>query len=530
MKKTLFFLLFLSHLGAQTSFEPFQVIIEEMEIPHAPALQSYAWGAEGQNYLLIGGLTTGLHDHRPPFSFPANGRNTQLFVMNVEAGTVSAAPVNTLPPAMAEQLSSSNMEFIQIGEWLYLFGGYGYDSILDDWVTHPKMTLINVPGAIEAIGNGGELSPHFRQIELEAFAVTGGQVGWIEEEFFLIGGQRFDGRYNPMNGPSYVQEYTDAIRRFRIVDANGQLSVEDYFETVDAQQLHRRDYNLAPQIFPNGTFGYTVFSGVFRPEIDLPWVHSVDVNPDGYAVIPDFQQLFNQYHTANLAVYDQANNAMHSLFFGGIALYFIDEGGEVLLDSLVPFVKHVSRVTRTSDGNLMESILELEMPGFLGASAEFLPLDGIAEAAPGIIDLNVLPETPVLVGYIFGGIDSSQPNIFRQATGSSDATNRVFRVLLHRGATGGSYEVALPSAGLIRRAYPNPGKEILMVEGAAEPNQILEIRLIDRQGQPIVKMDIRTGPDGNFETRLSLKALPAGLYFLSVQAGETVEFKRIVVE
>ncbi len=446
MKKALYLLLFfsLAKLEAQTRFEPFQVILEEVAIPEAPALQSYAWAVEGQNYLLIGGLTTGLHDHRPPFSFPIDGRNTQLFVLNIEEGTTASAPLNTLPPAIAEQLSSSNMEFIQIGEWLYLFGGYGYDSTRDDWVTHPHMTLVHVPGAIEAIRNGGDLSPHFRQMEEEAFAVTGGQLGWMEEEFFLIGGQRFDGRYNPMNGPSYVQKYTDAIRRFRIVEAEGKLAVADYVETVDSLQLHRRDYNLIPQVFPDGAFGYTAFAGVFRPETDLPWLHSVDVSPEGYVANPRFQQLFNQYHTANLAVYDRANRTMHSLFFGGIGLYFIGEEGDVLIDSLVPFVKHISRVTRTADGKLMESILELEMPGFLGASAEFLSLDGLAEAGPGIIDLNALPETPALVGYIFGGIDSSQPNIFRQPTGSSDATNRVFRVLLHRGAAGGYFEVVAP--------------------------------------------------------------------------------------
>lgn len=431
---------------------------------------------------------------------------------------------------MAEQLSSSNMEFIQIGEWLYLFGGYGYDAVSDGWITHPKLTVVNVPGAIAAIQNGTDLAPHFRQIEEEAFAVTGGQAGYIDGEFFLVGGQRFDGRYNPMNGPSFVQEYTDAIRRFKIADTAGQLSVEDFVETTDAQYLHKRDFNMLPQVFPDGSFGYTAFSGVFRPDIDLPWLQSVNVDPDGYAVIPDFGQLFNQYHTAHLAVYDQAYNVMHSLFFGGIGLYFIGEGGEVMLDSLVPFVKHVSRVTRTSDGLLSESILGLEMPGLLGASAEFIPVEGIPEAGLGIVDLGALPGEPVLVGHIFGGIESTQPNIFMQPTGSSDACNRVFRVLLHRGVSGESYSVTTPPPGLIHRAYPNPGREILIVEGKALAGQPLEVRLIDQRGGFVAEFGGQVGPDGKFETRVGLKALSPGLYFLSVQAGEVVEFKRIFID
>ena len=530
MKKSLFFLLLLAQLHAQTSYGPFQVALEEIVIDGAPALQSFAWGTEGADWLLAGGVTNGVHDQRPPFSFKADDRNTFLYVMNCEEKTVFSAPLNTLPPAIAEQLSSSNMEFIQSGEWLYLFGGYGYDSLAGDWITHPKLTVVHVPGAIAAIRNGTDLSPHFRQIENEAFAVTGGQVGLIAGEFFLVGGQRFDGRYNPRNMPSFVQKYSDAIRRFRISDTEGQLTVEGYSETVNAQQLHRRDYNMLPQVFPDGAFGFTVFSGVFRPEVDLPWLHSVDVGKGGYAVITDFQQLFNQYHTAHLPVYDRVHNAMHSLFFGGIGLYFVSAEGEVLLDSLVPFVKHVSMVTRTADGALSESILELGMPGFLGASAEFIPVEGIPEAGAGVVDLNALPEQPTLVGHIFGGIEATQPNVFMQPTGSSDATNRIFRVLLQKDVAGGSFAVALPSSGLLRQVYTNPEKDTLLVEGAAVPGQALEIELTDGIGSVVNRIEIPAGPDGKFDARLGLKTLSKGIYFLSARAGELLEIKRIVVD
>ena len=526
----LFLLIVFSGLYSQPNFEPFELILEEVSIDDAPGLQSYSWAVDGANWLLLGGLTNGLHDHRPPFSFLPPDRNTQVYVVNYEDEGVWSAPLSGLPASIAEQLSSTNMEFIQLGDWLYLVGGYGYDALAGDWITHPKLTVVHVPGAIAAIQAGEALSPHFRQLEDEVFAVTGGQLGWIDGEFYLVGGQWFDGRYNPHNGPSFVQEYTNAIRRFKVQDIDGTLSVTDVEEAYDAQNLHRRDYNMLPQVFPDGSFGYTVFSGVFRPDIDLPWLNTVDVNPEGYSVIADFEQLFNQYHGAHLPVYDQAYNAMHNLFFGGIALYYLDEEGAVMLDSLVPFVKHVSRVTRASDGTLTESILDMEMPALLGASAEFIPVEGIPEAGHGVVDLSSLPEEPVLLGHIFGGIESTESNIFMQFSGESQATKRLFRVWIHRGVSGEAFTVERPSPRLIDRCFPNPASDSLVLEGTTEPDQILQVHLIDQKGQIAREQEVKTSPNGQYETRFRLKTIPSGLYFLSVRQGDQVEIKRVVVE
>ena len=37
-------------------------------------------------------------------------------------------------------------------------------------------------------------------------------------------------------------------------------------------------------------------------------------------------QLLNQYHTASLPVYAEDPYAMHTLFFGGIGLYYYEGG------------------------------------------------------------------------------------------------------------------------------------------------------------------------------------------------------------
>ncbi|MBK7342217.1 MAG: hypothetical protein IPJ06_03280 [Saprospiraceae bacterium] len=100
-----------------------------------------------------------------------------------------------------------------------------------------------------------------------------GYLGQIGDEYLLVGGQDFEGRYNPMgpdHGPGFSQEYTNAIQRFTLADDGLNISVSSWQITVDSLELHRRDYNLVPQIYPDGTCGWTAFSGVFRYDEDLP--------------------------------------------------------------------------------------------------------------------------------------------------------------------------------------------------------------------------------------------------------------------
>ncbi|MDA9774517.1 T9SS C-terminal target domain-containing protein, partial [Saprospiraceae bacterium] len=72
----------------------------------------------------------------------------------------------------------------------------------------------------------------------------------IDDIFYLVGGHKFMGRYNPMgpdHGPGFEQEYTNEIRKFSI-DFYGPLSVEIQDVIHDEMNLHRRDYNLVPYL------------------------------------------------------------------------------------------------------------------------------------------------------------------------------------------------------------------------------------------------------------------------------------------
>ena len=217
----------------------------------------------------------------------------------------------------------------------------------------------------------------FRQISNKQLAVTGGQLGLLNDVFYLAGGQFFKGRYNPMgpnHGPGFFQEYTDEIRKFQIKDDGKTLSVAKYSSHKDTKNLHRRDYNMVPQIFPNRKEGFTMFSGVFQHDKDIPWLNTVDVTETGYKVRPNFNQFLSQYHSAKVPLYDKVNNTMHTFFFGGMSQYTIDKNNKLIKDDNVPFVKTISKVSRFANGTMKEKKLEIEMPSFLGSGAEFIPV------------------------------------------------------------------------------------------------------------------------------------------------------------
>ena len=124
---------------------------------------------------------------------------------------------------------------------------------------------------------------------------------------------------------------------------------------------------------------------------------------------------------------------MHTVFFGGIAQYY-DSAGVRIKDDNVPFVKTIARVTRDGDGNMTEHKLPVEMPAFLGAGSEFIRADNLPEYANEVIKLDEIKADSILIGYIFGGIRSSEPEIFWSNNGTQSAANsEIYKVFLLKG-------------------------------------------------------------------------------------------------
>ena len=184
---------------------------------------------------------------------------------------------------------------------------------------------------------------------------------------------------------------------------------------------------MLEMVSPNG-MGITMISGVFQQNADLLFLNCVNVESNSFTVNNNFQQYYNHYHCAVLPLYSAVNNNMHNIFFGGIAQYY-DDNGTLVQDNNVPFVKTIARVTRNSAGVMTEYLLPQEMPDYLGAGSEFIPILSNPHYENEVFKLDEFNSDTTLVGYIFGGISSTDKNIFFTNTGSqSAASNTVFKV------------------------------------------------------------------------------------------------------
>lgn len=534
-KATLILGLLIFSLSAFSQTAPFNVHMEPMNISGLGGLQSFAWGQHNGKWLIIGGRLDGLHRRQPFAAFDAAGHNNQLIVVDPVAQQKWSAPVSSLPIGLQEQLSSTNMEFYQEGDYLYLVGGYGYSNTSADHITYPNLSAVKVPDVIDAIINGTSFTSHFRQITDTLFAVTGGYLNKINNTFYLTGGQKFIGRYNPMgptHGPGFIQEYTNASRKFTISDNGVTLSVSHLAAINDATNLHRRDYNVVPQIMPSGQEGLTAFSGVFQPDVDLPFLNCVNIDSTGYTVNNAFSQYYNHYHCAHIPLYSASANEMHTVFFGGIAQYY-DSSGILVQDNNVPFVKTIARVTRNANGTMAEYKLPLEMPALLGAGSEFIPIETVPHYNNDVLKLDDFTADTTLVGFIYGGISSTAANIFFTNTGTeSSASSQLFKVSVIKNSIAGIHDLNEQSIGTLKvQVFPNPNSGNFVVKFQLTEVAETKISLYRIDGKKIEERVLTNLVPGENTFQRKIRNLDmGGTYILIIETPYEKATQKIVIE
>ncbi|MBK9319497.1 MAG: T9SS type A sorting domain-containing protein [Bacteroidetes bacterium] len=498
---------------AQTQGTPVQLRLEPVTISGMPPLHSYSWAKWEGKWLIFGGRTNGLHGFQPPFAFPTANQNGMIYVIDPDSNLLWSTSASVLPVAIREQIISSNQQFTQDNNYLYITGGYGFASVPNSLITFPYLTRIDVNGLMQSIVQQQSILPYFSQVYDERMAVTGGHMVIVDSLLNLVMGHRFDGRYNPNNGPSFTQTYTDAIRTFTVEDSVNQVVIRNYSETIDTLLYHKRDYNLVPQVLAGGAEVHTAFTGVFQYGIDLPWTISVDIQGGTGSLITNFEQKLNQYHTAYAPLYDSISGRNTTIFFGGMGFYYPDSLNQIQQDSLVPFVKTISYVQRDATG-LTEGYFPIQMPGYEGSSAEFIPAE-VALSGNGVIKLHALDTGDVVIGYIVGGITSDQPNIFMQATGTSWASSTVYKVIINTPTASGlsnSDDQLIPTLKL----YPNPAQQHLSVEFELTSPEKLNLEIMDQLGKSVIRMDRKWYKTGVNSERINLDVLRSGQYSVAV--------------
>ncbi len=434
MKKNVFILLslFISFCVYGQSGFPFSIELESFTIDNLEGVQSFAKAQANNKWLILSGRTNGVHPPQPPFAFQTKDENKLIYVVDPIQKNVWTSDLTNLPTSIQEQMRSTNTEFYQDGDTLYIVGGYGYSTTLQLHVTYPYVTAINVSGLMTAIIDGQDIAPYFKQGQSPLMEVTGGQLGKIGDTYYLVGGQKFMGLYNPNNGVSFSQSYTKSIRKFKLALQADTISIFDIEEINDENSFRRRDYNLVPQVFPDGEYGYMLSSGVFQKNLNLPYLSPTDIRANSHQYRTDFEQYLSHYHSAKFSVYDADLRKNYAVFLGGMAQYYYQNNNLVQNDS-VPFVKTISVVVRDSLDSLSEVALVDEMPGLVGANAEIFYNKSLPFIHDHIVDLAAIDEDTILIGYLFGGIESLELNPFALSHNTASfASDKIYKIKMIR--------------------------------------------------------------------------------------------------
>ena len=507
----------------------YEVQLEQIDVPELGGLQSYAYGTSENEWLIIGGRLDGLHRRQPWASFDEAGNNQNLMVVNPETQSIWKYPIQDLPSSIREQFSSTNMQFYQKDDILMLTGGYAYSPSKGDHITFPYLTIIKVSELIAQIKSGSIIPDNIIQIENENFRVTGGRLASIEDTYYLVGGHKFMGRYNPMgpnHGPGFIQEYTNEVRKFKWnEDKPSEVEFENFLH--DERHLHRRDYNLLPMIY-DGQYNLMAYSGVFKPTSDLPWLYPVQINENGMTPHESFSQYFNHYHCAGLPIYNEESESMNTIFFGGIAQFYM-QGDVMVQDNDVPFVNTITSVLFNSEGEFEERRLSVTMPDLLGAGSEFILKDGVGLYDDGILDGDLIDDEFSHIGYIYGGIKSSLPNVFWINTGNeSSATNTIFKVSIRRSETTMVMNIEDKEPSLL--IYPNPAQNFVRLALELKKPENIEVSIFDSLGTEVhsvkyLKEHLNAGLN---YLQLEKVNISFGAYLYRIKIGEKVINRRVI--
>ncbi len=525
MKKTLFVvaMVFMSLNIVFGESEPYAIELQNYPMPGAPAIHSFAFAKWGGKWLFIGGRTNGMHGFNPNNAFPKQYSNVNIFVVDpVTVQTWSRNIFLDLPPHIADQMRSTNMQYYQSGNRLYMVGGYGYDSTLNNMVTFPQIKIFNVEGVIQAVINGTSVAPHVSQLEDERMRVCGAELFGIGDDLYLVGGHVFTGEYSQTQND---QVYVNQIRKFKIAESAGDVSIVDYYAWTDTVEYHRRDMNLVPALRPDGVNPYLIlYGGVFRSHVDLPFLNPIYIDGNGGIVDYSFEQKMSQYTCSYMSAFNSQTGNMHTTFFGGTSLYSYYESIDSLVyDSLVPFINDITTLTKKSDGSSHEVISETRFQYLLGTNAKFIIDESIPKYDNGIINLSQLSGRTV-AGYIFGGIRALFPN--STPTYPSQYVYKVF--ITPKSVSVNQIAGQVPESYGIDQNYPNPFNPVTTIRFNLPESGNVRLNVYDGLGRLVANLVNKDLNAGSFEVKWNGGDFASGVYFYRMEAGSFISTKKMI--
>lgn len=510
---------------------PFTVEFEAVNIPSAPNVHSFVFAQSNGKWLIIGGRTNGLHGFTPATAFPSAFQNKNAFVIDPGTGQVWSRLLSTdLTDAVADPLRSTNQQSVQVGNNLYVTGGYGLNNTTGQLSTFAVLSVIDVDGMINAVVNGTTMSPYIKQLTDSRVRVTGGEMEYLDGYIYLFGGHNFNGVYFNTGQGTNNQVYTDSYKKFQVNVSGPTVSISNYAETIDTNNFHRRDFNFVPAIKPDGSDYLITYGGVFRKGEDLPFFNPIYIDGTGATVTTGFDQQLNQYTTANMCLFDSTTKDMHTMFFGGTAMYYYDTVDMTIkVDSLVPFVDDISLVTRNNAGNFNETLYPNRMPGLLGTNAQFIINESLPMYDNGVIKFRNL-NARTFVGYIFGGIKATAPNPGTGGMGTSSASDVILKVYIRPFWVDiNNISTEIPSAYKLSQNYPNPFNPTTKINFDITRGDFVKLAVYNTLGQKVTDLVNKELSAGSYEVTWNAGSLAAGIYFYRLETGSFNETKKMLL-
>lgn len=385
------------------------------------SLQSYVIAETNGKWLTFGGRTNGFHGTGGPNrTFPASYANTLFRVYDPVSKQRWTAPY---PARYAAQLSSTNMQYWYDGEILWVAGGYGCSDGSSQpacYQTFPSLLAIRAAPLVNAIiaGETTFLDGYITALEDPRFQVTGGVLRKLDNNFYLVMGHNYDTIY--VNG--ITGKYTEEIRRFNLRLSGGAIQVSNYTTLTDPQ-FHRRDLNVLEACRPGGQPALNVWGGVFTPNSQQgePYFNPILIDQDpatgatSYRVDNSFAQQFNLYECGNVLLYDSNTQTMYTSMIGGITDKILDANGNIIPgQGFMPWSKWVTTIAQFPNRQTVEyPQAKPILPGFVGANADIILNHRLPMmlGTTRVIDFAALPAGDNLIGWMYGGILSTAPQM-----------------------------------------------------------------------------------------------------------------------
>jgi hypothetical protein len=439
---------------------PFEVSVmqSDFQLPsdslNSTGLQSFCFAVHDGKWLLLAGRTNGLHGFNPNNNFPAGYQNTMVYVVDPKKKSVVSKSLydasSHLTQEQIDTLSVTDAQFYQAKETLYIVGGYGVDTLTGGFGTKSTLTVIDVPGLmhwVESSSSKITAAKQIRQTSHPLLQVAGGMLTQTDPHhpFLLVFGQNYSGEMSIALDGSYTRQ----IRAFKILDNGHKLYIQPEKQHTLHPSYRRTDLNVVPIMQKSANTykpSYVALSGVFTEDFGV-WTVPVLIDANGKSSMPDpssastFKQGMNNYNCATVGLFSKKTNEMFTMLFGGLS-YLVAQNGTFSPDPEIPFINSITTVKRDSHGNFEQYLMESEYPVIysmfsnpgnvllFGTEARFIPTNNLPAFTSGVFSLDELGSSPIVLGYIVGGIQSTVPNTSTPA--DTAGSPYIFSVILEK--------------------------------------------------------------------------------------------------